>query len=255
MRPLVVVRRATAFDPRFIQRDDLFRSIEPAYRRLGAHDDFPDVTSLGRVFEGDGPVTFVSAEPRRRRGAPVDVSALYDARIAVAREVPTRARCWHDLMNALVWGTFPEAKRALHARQHDAIARRVVPGARGLPPRTRELDALALVDEGGVVLLATEPESVSRTLAARRPGALGSLLASGAAELFVFGHAVYESLALGAEPAIVAAFVAGVGAGPAAATGAADHALARALANPCRFLTPRELVRVDLAETRAGASS
>lgn len=248
MRPLVAVRRATAFDPEFIERDVLFRPIAPAYRRLGRHDDFPPVAALGGVFSGDAPVRFVPAEPRRRRGARVDVASLYDARIALERSVPTRPRCWHDLMNALVWGTFPDAKRALHARQHRAIAERIAPGARALASRTRELDALALVDEGGVLVLATDPERTSWTLAARKPRVLPALLGSGEAALLVFGHAIYESLALGARPAVVAAFVAPFERGPIDCTLAADRALAQALDGGQRFLAPRELVRVDLDE-------
>ncbi len=248
MRPLVAVRRATPFDPAFIDRDVLFRPIASAYRRLGPHADFPPVAALARVFTGVGPVRFVSAEPRRRRGACVEVESLYDARIALERSVPTRPRCWHDLMNALVWGTFPDAKRALHARQHRAIAARVTPGARALPPRTRELDALALVDEGGVLVLAAEPERTIRALAARTPGVLPSLLRSAEALLVVFGHAVYESLALGARPAVVAAFVAPLERGETDCTRTADHALAQALDGGRRFLDPHELVRVDLDE-------
>jgi hypothetical protein len=248
VRPLVVVRRATGFDPSFIARDALFEPIEPAYRRIGAHDDFPDVDALGRVFEGEAPVRFTPAEVRRRRGASVDVAALYDARIALEGRVPTRARCWHDLMNALVWGTFPLAKAALHRRQHRAIAEGLPAGARSLKPRTPELDALALVDEGGVVVLAEDPTSASRSLASRRPGALGGLLATGAARLLVFGHAIYESLALGTRPAVVAAFVAGCDARGPDAVVAADRLLSRALEDRGRFLTPRELDRVDLAE-------
>jgi hypothetical protein len=249
VRPLVVVRRASAFDPGFIDRDGLFEPIAPAFRRLGPPVDFPAVDGLGRVFEQEGPVRFVLAGAKRRRGASVDAAALYDARIALAAEVPTRSRCWHDFMNALVWGTFPLAKHALHRRQHRAIVERLAPGARGLPRRTPELDALALVDEGGVVVLADDVEQASSSLATRRPGALAELLAAGGARLVVFGHAIYESLALGARPAVVAALVAQRT--ESSATSEADRRLAEALDDPARFLSPRELVRVDLSEASA----
>jgi hypothetical protein len=252
VRPLVVVRRASAFDPGFIERDRLFEPIAPAFRRLGPPLDFPAVDVLWRVFEHEGPVRFVPAGAKRRRGASVDAAALYDARIALAAEVPTRPRCWHDFMNALVWGTFPAAKHALHRRQHRAIAERLAPGARVLPRRTPELDALALVDEGGVVVLADDVELASSSLATRRPGVLAELLAGGRARLVVFGHAIYESLALGARPAVVAALVARRTESSAAiASGEADRRLAEALDDSARFLSPRELVRVDLSEASA----
>ncbi|MDP9149718.1 MAG: DUF3025 domain-containing protein, partial [Myxococcota bacterium] len=125
MRPLVAVRRAAPYDPRFCETSSLFWPLVRAARALGEHDVFPSVGALARVFEGEPPVRFVAASPRRRRGAPVDPGALYDARIALHGEVPTRPGSWHDLMNALVWGTFPRAKLALHVRQHRAIAARV----------------------------------------------------------------------------------------------------------------------------------
>jgi hypothetical protein len=251
VRPLVVVRRATAFDPAFIARDVLFAPIEPAYRRLGPLVDFPELGALERVFAGEPPVRFVpAAVRRRRRGASVDVAALYDARIALQAAVPTRPRCWHDLMNALVWGTFPAAKLALHRRQHRAIAAGLGSDARSLKPRTRELDALALVDEGGVVVLARDPERASDALASRRAGALATLAEGDEVRVVVFGHAIYESLALGARPAVVAAFVARSDGDLVAA---ADRQLAAALDDPRSLLTPRDLVRVDLAEARERA--
>src|SRR5882672_9169208 len=134
MRPLIAVRHAAAFDPEFIARHSLFWPLARAARTLGQYDDFPPVEALASVFDGCLPVRFVHATPRRRRGTPVDVRGLYDARITLERAVPTRARSWHDLMNALVWGTFPRAKSALHTRQHRVIAARVAPGARTLPP-------------------------------------------------------------------------------------------------------------------------
>jgi hypothetical protein len=187
------------------------------------------VAHLTRVFAGDPPVRFVQAPPApRRRARALDPHALYDARITLERVVPTRERSWHDFMNALVWGTFPRAKRALHARQHRAIAARIAPGARTLPPtRTRELDALALLDEGGVIVLGDD------------------------SEMLVFGHAIYESLALGVPPAIVAAVVVGTSTarGDADRLAHADGALAAVIEDAARLTTPAELKRVDLAST------
>jgi hypothetical protein len=241
------------FDSSFLERSALFWPIARAARRvfapLGACEGFPPVEALGGVFEGDPPVRFSLAPPRarRRRPGPIDVSALYDARIAIERVVPTRADSWHDLMNALVWGTFPCAKAALHARQHRAIAERIEPGARKLPAaRTRELDALALLDEGGVALLAKEPRALRDALRTDGPSSLGAHIASGAAEAIVFGHAIYESLALGIAPAVVAAILLDSPEEQAHPVGAVDELLARALEDRGRLRTPDELTRVTL---------
>jgi hypothetical protein len=172
---------------------------------------------------------------------------MYDARITLDRCVPTRERSWHDLINALVWGTFPRAKRALHARQHRATTERVSRGARTLPPtRTREQDALALIDEGGVVVLASHTGTASAAL--RDAGALRAMNASGVAEAMIFGHAIYESLVLGVAPAAVAAVVVARDGAEVDTIREADATLARALEDMSRFRTPGELCRVDVRE-------
>jgi hypothetical protein len=241
------------FDPAFLERDPLLRTLSPAAAALGPLDDFPEPARLDAVFRGEPPVRFVAAAPRRR-GAPLDVRALYDARITLDREVPTRPRCWHDLMNALVWGTFPRAKRALHERQHRAIAARIAPGSRTLPPtRSSELDALALLDEGGIVVLSTRPQDL-RAAAGGDRKELRRALTAGEARAIVFGHAIYESLVLGVRPAIVAAVVLREADG-ASWVEQVDAALSAWLREDGSATTPRDLARVDLDVVRAGPSS
>jgi len=255
MRPLVAVRRAQPFDARFVARSPLLWTLERAARVLAAYDDFPPPSALDGVFDGEPPVRFVSATPRsrRRRTGPLELSAMYDARITLERCVPTRARSWHDLMNALVWGTFPRAKAALHARQHRAMTARVSAGARVLPPaRTREQDALALIDEGGVVVLANDPGAARVALRAR-PAGLGAMIASRAVDAVIFGHAVYESIAFGIAPAAVAAVVVARATGESPLTREADASLAQALLDASRFRTPDELCRVEVSELGAAS--
>jgi hypothetical protein len=240
MRPLVAVRRVAPFDSRFLARSPLFWPLERAATSLGRHEDFPPVDVLVGVFQGDPPVRFVNASPRRRRGAPVDARSLYDARITLDRQVPTRAGCWHDLMNALVWGTFPRAKRALHARQHRSIGRRISDGARQLPgARTPELDALALLDEGGVVV---------------RSASTGGATAAGPSDLVVFGHAIYESLVLGVLPAVVAGIALPRPDDPEEdVVGAIDRALALTIEDDSMLRAPNELRRVPIGAWPAQA--
>lgn len=136
---------------------------------------------------------------RRRRGrrGPLDAAALYDARIHLEGWVPTRPGSWHDFLNMLVWAAFPRAKVELHARQHRAMAARLDAAARTLPgARTREQDGLAILDEGGLLLLCEErraPE-VEDALEARRPEAVREVIRAGGAATLIFGHALYESL-------------------------------------------------------------
>lgn len=82
---------------------------------------------------------------------PDDVEGCYADR-CLRGEVPTRPNNLHDLLNALVWARFPRAKHALCARHINlASARaRTPPGQQRL--RTREQDAAAMLDEGGMLL-------------------------------------------------------------------------------------------------------
>jgi hypothetical protein len=260
MRPLVAVRRAAPFDPTALLRSPLMWPLARATAALGPLSDFPPASLLGRVFEGAAPVRFVPATPRARRrrggggGPPViEPDALYDGRITLAREVPTRPGCWHDFMNALVWGTFPLAKRALHARQHRAVSARIAPGATTLPAaRTRELDALAILDEGGVAVLARDPGPLRDALKAAQGAPLRSELAAGNAVAVIFGHAIYESLALGVRPAVVAALVLGRKDDQERdAVGEVDRALSSALDDTARLCTPDELARIEVSDLLA----
>jgi hypothetical protein len=227
------------FDPRFFESDPLFWPIAPAARAFVDEADWPAVETYARAFAPGTtpPVRFVAAElaPRRRR-RDLDPSTLYDARIAGGC-VPTRPRSWHDFLNALVWATFPLAKRALHQRQLRALRDAIAPGSRTLPPtRSREHDALALLDEGGLVLLGSESDGESVAVA--------------------FGHALYEGIVLERGAMTACALHARVELLPAGAEDRArlaDQHLARLLDEAP--LRPEALVRGRLPGRGAGAGS
>jgi hypothetical protein len=172
----------TPFDPRFHEKHALFWPIARAAAAFAAEADWPAVDTYARAFLSPDRacVRFEqSAPPVRRRRGELDAASLYDARITRDACVPTRERSWHDFLNALVWATFPRAKRALHDRQHRVLQARIPAGARTLPAtRSREHDAIALVDEGGVVVFDD----------------------GHATSMVIFGHALYEGLVLGRGP-------------------------------------------------------
>lgn len=124
------------------------------------------------VSAGGAPIRFVEQPPKRR---PLDLNNLYDERIYTRGEVPSRTRNWHDFFNMLVWATFPVIKVAINARQRAALRARITPEMTRLPgARTREQDMLAMLDEGGVMLL--DGRHV------------------------ILGHAIYEHLVLQSSP-------------------------------------------------------
>jgi hypothetical protein len=222
--------RGQLFEPRFFEKSELFWPIVPRAERFASFSDWPDVSAYARVFDGEPPVRFEASPPKLRRPeGPVDPKLLYDGRITLDRCVPTRPGSWHDFLNALVWGSFPRAKQALHARQHAAIVRSLPPGAEALPPaRTREHDALALIDEGGVVAVED---------------------ARGRGYRVVFGHAIFEGLVLEVRATIaraVACRADEIPEEPAARVALADALLADRLAD--ERLVPEDLPRIALRD-------
>jgi hypothetical protein len=200
------------WEPSFFRKSPLFWPIAPAASKLERFADWPEPEDLAVLFaRGAAPVRFELAAPKPRR-RPAATDARYDARIAVERVVPTRARSWHDLLNALVWATFPRAKLALHERQHRMIAARLGEDLRLPGSRTKEQDAVAMIDEGGVALLRDARSSCA----------------------IIFGHAIYEGLACGGPPDVRGAArsvpLAEIPPDPGARIAAADEALAALLA-------------------------
>lgn len=257
-----VVCRTEAWDAGLPMRSPLFWPLGAAHALLveamragagagaGTETGFPQPETIDGALGGRAGVRFERQRPvsRRRRG-PRDPASMYDARIAKEGCVPTRPGSWHDLMNALVWATFPRAKRALHERQHGLV----VPAAPGESARRpRELDALALLDEGGLVVIA-DGSLVARSTGAgeiaEREAALEDAIATGAATALVFGHAIYEGLVLG-RPAPLASVV--VCAASSSEEGRiideADRALAAVLADRSRIVDPAGMLRLRADE-------
>jgi hypothetical protein len=149
-----------------------FAGIADLLDRFRAARDWPAVAELDGQLRGELAIAGVrlveSAKTRYRRlpDGTIDPATLYEVRIAERGEVATRGRSAHDLFNAVVWAAFPRSKLAL-SRELAREQRARVSGRTQLPgTRTRAHDRLALVDEGGVVVV--------------RDGS------------WIFGHAIYE---------------------------------------------------------------
>lgn len=140
---------ARPWDPAFHERSPIFEPLWPIARELN-HPTWPDLDELSRLAAAKALVT-ASGVPIRF----VPQSRLaqsYESRIHFRGEVQTRARNWHDLLNALVWLTFPCAKAALNARHFAALAQRASEGALNRGPIA---DALTLFDEGGIIVVSS----------------------------------------------------------------------------------------------------
>ncbi len=243
--------RVVLWDAAFGSRSPLFWPIAGAIARVvrqmehdasGGEAAFPQPETLDAALGQHSGMRFERQRPvSRRRRKPRDPSSMYDARIAKEGCVPTRPGSWHDLMNALVWATFPLAKRALHRRQHELV----VPALPGESVRRpRELDALALLDEGGLVLTTDAPLPLMGDRAAAE-AQLEAELDAGRATAFVFGHAIYEGLVLGRSAPLASVVCVAC---PRSSVAAADRALAAIVADRDQIAEPSAMLRLRADE-------
>lgn len=212
---------------------------------------------LGPVLEArlGRPLRFEDQEAALRRRGLREIRAedLYDGRIQ-AGVVPTRPGSWHDLVNALVWATFPRAKDALHRRQHEAMEARVPGAVTRLPQaRTREQDTLAMVDEGGALLVADRlaVPGVEDALRDGDPSRLSVLVGEGHLRVLLFGHALLEHVVKGAPPPRALPVVVPLHGLPPSREGAltaADDALAVLLQDRTSFAAPTGIKALTLSE-------
>jgi hypothetical protein len=259
----MALRHKLGWDPQFRARSPWFWPLTAA-DALRDHTDWPRLDELDALYAGATephalpPLRF--CENVRKQDKRVDgqivLSALYDARITLSNEVPTRERDWHDLFNALCFITFPRSKRALHARQFRALAARVEPNATRLPAaRTPEQDALTLFDEGGVVL-AAEPEVALQLLAAtgaERAELCRRFLDEARTHVVPFGHAIFEHLVEGLRCPGGCTQILAVEELRPSADGwlqRLDLQLSAAIEDPSRFVSPRECAHVRLETLR-----
>lgn len=243
--------RVVLWDAAFGSQSPLFWPLSGAIARVvaemeraasGGETAFPQPETIDAALGPHSGMRFERERPvSRRRRKPRPPSSMYDARIAKEGCVPTRPGSWHDLMNALVWATFPLAKRALHRRQHELV----VPALPGESVRRpRELDALALLDEGGLVLTTDAPLPVLADRAAAE-AQLEAELEAGRATAFVFGHAIYEGIVLGRSAPLASVVCVAC---PQSSVAAADRALAAVVADRDQIVEPSAMLRLRADE-------
>ena len=201
---MVLVHRV-GWDPQLCDRSPWFWPLRAAAAHFAEHKDWPSLQALTAAYhtctaELGAPALTFSDNVRKgdkRVAGRVVLSALYDARITLQREVPTREKNWHDLLNMLCFATFPRSKLALHARQYACLAQRIDAQSRQLPNRrTPEQDTLTLFDEGGVVLAvdADAAQALQRVPIPEREAFSQELSAARRLRVVAFGHALYEHL-------------------------------------------------------------
>jgi hypothetical protein len=204
MTAIASLRQAARWRPDFVSASPWLEVLAAPAALLADLQDWPTVQELDARLHALAGVRFQRQPPRPRFGP---APRVYDAAIVTEHVVLTRARSWHDLLNALVWARFPRAKAQLHARQHRVLTTHLP--SRG-DARGRQGDALAMLDEGGVLYTDAGP--------------------------LLFGHGLAEGLILGSERLVARTLT----------VPGDDLALAELLADPRRLCHPDELGRLTV---------
>ncbi|MBI2752580.1 MAG: DUF3025 domain-containing protein [Betaproteobacteria bacterium] len=126
----------------------IFDSIRPWLARL-PRSGWPSHEALNALAEEAG-VRTASGMPLRFV-LPTPSDPYYEVHAYRSGHVATRPGNWHDLFNALIWLAFPRTKATINALHAAEIPRE---GGR----RGRLRDMLTIFDEGGVIVLCSDPE-------------------------------------------------------------------------------------------------
>lgn len=157
--------------------------------RWPTHEALTALAATGGVLTASGqPVHFMPPQPQKARDG-----LGYEARIALTGQVVTRGENWHDLLNALAWVSFPRAKAALSAAHAERLSQGGTAEARQRSPAR---DALTLFDEGGVVVMASDPAwfDLIRAHAWKRLFWARRIDLRRDVRVVAFGHALMESM-------------------------------------------------------------
>lgn len=172
-----------------------FEPLHPAIALLESAG-FPSLEECNALLEARSP-RIVAGSGKLLRFVPQEYGKLpfeaqYEPRCYLKGEVPTRKDNWHDLLNALVWLTFPKAKAAINLRHYQAQS-----GGEGEETGNRRgtvRDTNTLLDESGVIVACADAGLASllrdfqwkELFWHRRAEVLRKM------GFFLFGHGLYE---------------------------------------------------------------
>lgn len=181
-----------AWNPQALLQAPLFKPLQPYIAQLPQHH-FPDLDDYNALLRTKN-IAVQAGHALRfvpQQSGKLAFESQYEPRCYLSGEVQTRENNWHDLLNALVWLTFPKAKAAINARHYQALQQARVPGS---SQRGAVRDTNTLMDESGVIVACANPELAAllrgfqwRELFWQRRGAVQQQMG-----FYLFGHGLYE---------------------------------------------------------------
>lgn len=162
-------------------------------------DGFPTLGDCNALLAGSQPTIAVhGGQPLRfvpQEYGKLPFDAQYEPRCYLKGEVPTRADNWHDLLNALVWFTFPKSKAAINVRHYLALTEARQGGDVALrSQRGAVRDTNTLFDESGVIVACADAElaGLLRDFRWKELFWQRRLQVRSRMGFYLFGHGLYE---------------------------------------------------------------
>jgi len=147
------IRQVPEWDRDVLLRSPLFVPLHPVIKELPA-DSFPTLQDCNALLaKRQSPVTVQSGMPLCfvvHQSGKLKLEDQYEPRCFLRGEVATRPYNWHDLLNALVWLTFPKAKASINARHYDVLVKQEIAASGSQRGAVRDVNTL--IDESGMIV-------------------------------------------------------------------------------------------------------
>lgn len=177
-----------------LRQSPLFAPLHPVLAEL-EEGKFPSLSDCNALLAARQiPIATQSGLPLRfvaQDYGKLPFEAQYEPRCYLKGEVPTREHNWHDLLNALVWLTFPRAKAAINARHYRVLTEgNEATGSQ----RGAVRDMNTLFDESGVIVVCADAELAALLRDFRWKELFWQRRAQVQAKMgfYLFGHGLYE---------------------------------------------------------------
>jgi hypothetical protein len=152
------MKQAPEWNRATLLQSPLFAPLHPILACIDT-TGFPTLQDCNALLTArPSPITTQSGMPLRfvvQQSGKLSFEAQYEPRCYLTGEVQMRAHNWHDLLNALVWLTFPKTKAVLNARHFHAL---IEEQASGNTRRGTVRDVNTLFDESGVIVVYADAE-------------------------------------------------------------------------------------------------
>jgi len=188
------MRNVSDWDPQFLARSPMFEPLRGKGAAMRS-SHWPRLDELQYLLKNSRvrivnsqnmPIRFVSQGTKPR-----SFEDKYEPRIYLKGEVPVRPENWHDLLNVLVWLTFPKSKAALNHRHFLAASKSEEKREKNRGPVR---DALTLFDEGGVIVACSDSRLAQLLVDFKWKELvwINRDTVTASMKIFLFGHAIYE---------------------------------------------------------------